>query len=202
MTSDFRNYWPGVAQQLLKQWKETTCLTNCVFRRNPRTESALLRLTKDILMSVDSGNQTIVILLDLGHRWSHDFTKQTHESGSALTWFASYVSNREFKVTTDTFSSSAVLMSCGVPQGSVLGPVVFSLYLWPLGHFPPTVTLMTLSCFSHLALKITTVWILCCLAAIKDWMASSFWYLNTDQMEVLIIGSDHISNSITSTLDH
>lgn len=114
-----------------------------VFRRNHSTDTALHRGTTDlILMNVDSGNLTVLMLLDLTAALDTvDHTILLNRLRSwvglgeaALNWFSIYLSNREFKVTVDHFSSSAALMSCGVPQGSVLGPVLFSLSLLPLGR--------------------------------------------------------------------
>ncbi len=55
-------------------------------------------------------------------------------SGSVLRWFSSYLSERGFSVSVDSFASSSEYLYCGVPQGSVLGPILFALYLLPLGR--------------------------------------------------------------------
>ncbi|GFR71522.1 reverse transcriptase [Elysia marginata] len=52
--------------------------------------------------------------------------------GSALTWFESYLTNRQKTVVTGQYRSSPVTLRFGVPQGSMLGPVLFSLYAQPL----------------------------------------------------------------------
>lgn len=53
--------------------------------------------------------------------------------GATLEWFRSYLSARTFCVILTVYVSSATPLGCCVPQGSVLGPLLFSLYLLPLG---------------------------------------------------------------------
>ncbi len=53
--------------------------------------------------------------------------------GTALKWSKSYLTTRSFSVQLDKISSSLTPLSRGVPQGSILGPLLFSLYMLPLG---------------------------------------------------------------------
>ena len=55
-------------------------------------------------------------------------------SGTALNWFTSYLSNRCQQVKIYEYIPEAVYISFGVPQGSVLGPILFTLYTAPLSH--------------------------------------------------------------------
>ncbi len=53
--------------------------------------------------------------------------------GNVLQWFKSYFSNRSFFVNIGEFTSGAAPLTCGVPQGFILTPVLLPLYMLPLG---------------------------------------------------------------------
>uniref|UniRef100_A0A8P4K1H9 Reverse transcriptase domain-containing protein n=1 Tax=Dicentrarchus labrax TaxID=13489 RepID=A0A8P4K1H9_DICLA len=111
------------------------------FKTVHSTGSALLRVFNDIFLATDSGDCVILVLLDL----TAAFDTVDHEilisrlkqwvgiRGIALEWFRSYLADRTFCVSLGDSVSSSAPLSCGVPQGSVLGPLLFSLYLLPLG---------------------------------------------------------------------
>ena len=111
------------------------------FSAHHSTESALLKVFNDLLSIVDSGNNAVLILLDLTDAFDtvdHDILIARLEhwagvKGTALQWFRSYLTDRTFSVTVDSFSSSVAPVSSGVPQGSIMGPILFNLYMLPLG---------------------------------------------------------------------
>ena len=105
------------------------------YKAGHSTESALLRVTSDLLRIVDSGKCAALVLLDLSaafdtldHTTLIDRLRQVAGiNNAALAWFRSYLTNRSFAVNlSDSFSHDANL-TCGVPQGSILGPILFSL---------------------------------------------------------------------------
>jgi len=93
-----------------------------------------------ILLSSDSGKSTIVISLDL----SAAFDTIDHQillsrlntsfgiSDTTLSWLQSYLTNRTFYVRIGRHCSSSVTCTTGVPQGPVLGPLLFTTYVSPI----------------------------------------------------------------------
>ena len=110
------------------------------YRKHHSTESALLNIHNDILLNMAKGSVTALTLLDLfpafntiNHIILLDRLNVYYGiSELALGWFKSYLSGRTHSVKVgSTFSHPAVLQY-GVPQGSILGPILFSLYTNPI----------------------------------------------------------------------
>ena len=121
----------------------TLLITNLLinFSLHIGVETALLRVYNDIITMVGKGNGSYLVLLDLSAAFDtiyHDtffviLEKYVGITGSALQLLKSYFSDRSQRVLIDDVMSGAANLVCGVPQGSVLGPLKFCLYLLPLG---------------------------------------------------------------------
>ena len=100
-------------------------------------------MMNDILHALDNGDVTFVTLLDLSAAFdSIDHNILSHRlehlygiSGTSPNWFRPYLSNRTQTVTISNKLSQPTLLNFGVPQGSVLGPILFILYTKPLTTF-------------------------------------------------------------------
>ena len=106
------------------------------FRKYHSTDFCLSYLTDKISKGFDSGLLTGVILIDLQKAFDtidHNILLQKMSSleisREVIDWYKSYLSSRKFHVNVhDKFSTSADLR-CGVPQESILGPLLFLLYI-------------------------------------------------------------------------
>ncbi len=112
------------------------------FRPRRSTETALVKITNDLLLASDQGCISLLFLLDLNAAFDiidHDILidrlqNYTGIQGQALRWFRSYLSDRYHFVYLNGEASQLSPVKYGVPQGSVLGPLLFSLYMLPLDN--------------------------------------------------------------------
>ena len=176
------------------------------YRMFHSTETTLLGIHNDLILAMDRGEVTSLILLDLSaafdtvdhsillHRLQHWFGLH----GTSLDWFSSYLTSRSQAVSIQNSTSSFSNLSCGVPQGSVLGPLLFTLYTTPLGSvisknsikyhlyaddtqlyisFTPSNSTSSLEILSNT------------FSDILSWMNSNILLLNPSKTEFLLIGT-------------
>ena len=109
-------------------------------RKFHSTETALLKIHNDILASMDAGKVTALTLLDLSAAFDtidHAILLRRLDdwfgvTGKALDWFKSYLTGRCQTIRLGDCLSSEADLKFGVPQGSVLGPLLFTPYTTPL----------------------------------------------------------------------
>ncbi len=106
------------------------------------TETALTKVQNDLLLAMDDRKVVLLTLLDLSAAFDtvdHGILLERLETrfgvkGVALDWFRSYLNNRTQTVSLPCGTkSSSQKLAFGVPQGSVLGPILFCVYTAPLG---------------------------------------------------------------------
>ena len=106
------------------------------FKRGHSTCTALLAVSNDLGKAMDDRLLTILVLYDFSNAFpsvNHDLLlsklKWYGFSQSVISWFRSYLTNRSQKVVLNGEVSSLMTLLFGVPQGSILGPLLFSLYI-------------------------------------------------------------------------
>lgn len=106
------------------------------FRKNCRTEHAILDLTKKIIYDIDSDRKSLAVFLDLAKAFdtvSHDILLTRLENvgirGHTLKILKNYLSERKQCVKIEENKSDPLQITTGVPQGTVLGPILFLIYI-------------------------------------------------------------------------
>ena len=149
--SDFSNYRPISLLSQFSKVLETLfnfrleqflisneILSNCQygFRSRMSTVHAALELIESISTAIDNKKHCAGVFIDLKKAFdtvNHDLLIKKlffyGIRGTANAWLNNYLTNRNQYVIADGHSSGMRLITCGVPQGSVLGPVLFLLYI-------------------------------------------------------------------------
>lgn len=186
------------------------------YRAYHSTETALIRVQNDILLNLDKKRSVLLVLLDLSaafdtidHHTLFDLLNtRLGVHGKALQWFISYLTQRSQSVSINGETSNPEILRYGVPQGSVLGPLLYTIYTLPLGdllrslnvpyHFYADDTQLYLSCPSgdDASLSETSARMERCVAVIKNWMVKCKLKLNDDKTEAILISSPFYARNL------
>ena len=110
------------------------------YRKHHSCETALLHVFNNLLLTVDDRKDAVLVLLDLSAAFDtidhgiliRRLKNRFGVTGMALEWFDSYIRDRDQMVKIGDFKSKPHVLLSGVPQGSVAGPQIFTLYTSPL----------------------------------------------------------------------
>ena len=167
------------------------------FRAKHSTTHALINITEKIRSALDSGKVACGIFIDLQKAFdtvNHDILlkKMNHYGfrGKINEWVRSYLCERNQKVTINGISSESRVIHHGVPQGSVLGPILFLLYINDLHncikhsttfHFADDTNLLNISCnYKTLKKEVNKD-----LKLLVQWLRANKISLNNDKTEMV-----------------
>lgn len=182
------------------------------------TETALVRVKNDIMMAVDGKKAVVLVLLDLSAAFDtvdHDVLFSRLENMFGLTstvidWFRSYFQCRSQTVSVGTAISEVLFMLFGVPQGSVLGPLIFIMYTRPIGiiarkygvkfhlYADDTQLYASLDLNDRDSSKSSLNNLEQCIDELRSWMTHNRLKLNDDKSDVIYIASPHYLKSLST----
>ena len=110
------------------------------YRPGHSTETVLLKVVNDLFLSLNKGNITVLALLDISSAFDtidhyilvHRLNTDLGFTDTVLQWFSSYLTDRTHYVSLSNHCSAFAPVHSGVPQGSVLGPTLLTMYIKPL----------------------------------------------------------------------
>ena len=180
-------------------------LFQSAYRSHHSTETALLYITDSLRNICANGFAAVLVSLDISAVFDtinhpnmlHILEDYFHISGIALSWFQSYLSERKQFVKISC-SSTPVSLRFGVPQSSVLGPILFSLYTSSISEiiqkhdvlyyqFADDITLFTGA--SYLDPHPSLTKISECITELNLWFTNNHLMLNPNKNEVMFVGS-------------
>ena len=110
------------------------------YRPGHSTETALLKVVIDLFLSLNKGNISVLVLFDLSLAFDtidhpilvHHLHTDLGLTDTVLQWFSSYLTDHTHYVSLSNNSSAFARVQSGVPQGSVLGPIPFTMHTKPM----------------------------------------------------------------------
>ena len=209
-----------VSAQLNTYLKDNNLLEPCqsAYRQGHSTETALFLVQNDVICAVGQRKAVLQVMLDLSAAFdtvNHQLLIKTLQQlgirGTMLHWFSTYLVGRLQRIKVNGVTSQPKLLDCGVPQGSVLGPILFTIYTASLGQL-----LRQLDVQYHFYADDSQLWVIFkppeldtaigqmekCIVSVQKWMLSHQLKMNDDKTEFLVISSKSIARGIGSPSLH
>ena len=176
------------------------------YRPGHSTETAHLKVVNDLFLSLNKGNISVLALLDfssafdkidhpiLVHRLHTDFGF----TDTVLQWFSSYLTDRTHYVSLSNLCSAYTHVHSGVPRGSVLGSMLFTMYIKPLSAIIDSHSIIHHSFADDLQLQMSAPpdriskllhSMQSCICDVKAWATANILKLNDSKTELMLVTS-------------
>ena len=177
------------------------------FRSKHSTYMAIAQLVDKINSAVEKNETTIGIFLDLSKAFDtidHKILLHKLEHygfrGVVLEWFESYLSNRTQHVFYDNCNSDLKNIVCGVPQGSILGPLLFILYVNDITYTSNVLDFIlfaddTTILYSHKDINSKINLINEELNEVSNWFKANKLSVNASKTNYMILGTPHMTST-------
>lgn len=183
------------------------------YRANHSCESALTYVFDYVYDAMNAGKVTVLTLLDLSaafdsvdHSYMLEVLSNIGIKDAVLDWFSNYLIGRQQSTIIDATTSASLPVQFGVPQGSVLGPVLFSLYILGLydvisAHqidyivYADDIQLFVSATYHELPQTILRLE--ACIADLHKWLTSRRLTLNSLKTEVILLGQPRALSKCT-----
>ena len=170
--------------------------------RSFSVETALLKVQNDILAALDNHKEAVLLLLNFSiafdtidhNQLLNRLTSRYGVSGKVLNWISTYLDSRTQSVAIGNVLSDPVALTCGVPQGSVAGPLIFTLFSAPLQDIISSHSLQSVVYTDDTQIYITfhpddrhiaIQKIEACVADIRSWCQKNWLVLNDGKTELM-----------------
>jgi hypothetical protein len=188
------------------------------YKTSHSTETALLRVKNDMLTELDDGKAIMLVLLDLSSAFDtidHNILIKRMQrefgiTGSALLWFDSYINDRSSRVCVLGEYSEKLPLKYGVPQGSVVGPPIFTAYAQPAAdiirsfriayhtYADDTQLYVSFDPKSSSDIAAAKLRLTKCIAEIRSWMRANKLKLNDSKTELFLIASPWHAKAVSN----
>ena len=179
------------------------------YRKQHSTTTALIETTNFIYSQLDKKNYVGLVATDLSKAFdtlSHDLllTKLQNMgfSYSSITWFRSYLSNRTQQTKLGNIKSSIATTEAGVPQGSILGPILFISFTADFHHTFPNCKIHAYADDTQILLSAKTLedlkhQIESTIALAQTWFTNNSLKINPTKTEIMVFSNSDIKHSIS-----
>ena len=188
------------------------------YRPGHSTETALLKVVNDLFLSPNKGNISVLALLDISSAFDtidhpilvHRLHSDLGFTDAVLQWLSSYLTDRAHYIPLSNHCSAFAPVLSGVPRGSFLGPILYTMYIKPLSAIIDSHSIIHHSFADYLQLQMSALpdriselphSMQLCICDVKAWATANILELNDNETELMLVSSKrtmHLHNLHTS----